>query len=250
MAQVERDPDVRAVHLLGDAHGVLDRLQPEGIMGIQGDPHPVLGGLVGQVLEDLHRPGVALRVRELVLLALGEDPEHRVSPGEDFHPFLQSGIVRLRAGVEVDAGIGGEHLEVVLVQLGQQFCERAGSGVVRANPGVAEILEQLDLRLDRLVLGVRDGVVEREEGIRPRGGDPNVAVADRPVIALEHQRPQRLLIMVGAGPGRSGQLDVAVDENAVVDDLLEAGVGDLAAGPVEARRPEHHVQRLPLARRP
>jgi hypothetical protein len=39
------------------------------------------------------------------------------------------------------------------------------------------------------------------------------------------------------------------DEDAVVHYLLKACIGDLAASLVEARRAEHNVQNLPLARR-
>lgn len=70
------------------------------------------------------------------------------------------------------------------------------------------------------------------------------------MIALEEERAGRLFVgrlQVGGGAGRAGDLDVFVDQDAVVHHLHEAGVGDFFAVLVKARGEENHVKGLPLA---
>jgi len=79
--------------------------------------------------------------------------------------------------------------------------------------------------------------------------DADIAIGHRAVVALEHEGAFGLLIAVGRGAGGAGDLDVLVDDLAVVDDLDEDGVGDLLAVLVEARGFEDDVEALPLAGR-
>ncbi len=145
MAQIESDAHVRAVHLLGDPHRVVHRLDPEARMRIQGDPHVCLAASSASSRRISTARASPSRAEGFSALALGEQPQDRVSPFEDFHRLRQGRIVGLPARIEVDAGVEGEQLEIVLIELLQHLRERTRSRIARANPGIAEFLEHLHL---------------------------------------------------------------------------------------------------------
>src|SRR5262249_23703739 len=76
----------------------------------------------------------------------------------------------------------------------------------------------------------------------------DVAVGHGAVVALEAERTAGdVLVVPGAARGTAA-LEVFVDEDAIVQDALEAGVRDLLTGGVELRCVERDVEALPLAR--
>src|SRR5688572_3562471 len=82
----------------------------------------------------------------------------------------------------------------------------------------------------------------RRAALRPRQ-HPHVAVAHLVAVVLQAQRPRRDLARVAAG-GRSGELDVVVDADAVMPHG-HARAGGLRAARVEARAGELDVVALP-----
>src|SRR5207237_7949220 len=64
---------------------------------------------------------------------------------------------------------------------------------------------------------------------------------------LQAQRPQRLFLAAEARRSRSLQVDILVNDLAVVHDLDEAGTRDLLALFIKARGAENDVERLPFA---
>src|SRR5574340_1555325 len=79
--------------------------------------------------------------------------------------------------------------------------------------------------------------------------DVDVAVRDRAVIALQHDRVQRRFGDVEAGARGAVHFHVLLHEQAVVEHPDEARVFGLFAAGVEAWRVEPDVIRLPFARR-
>src|SRR5947209_6113459 len=75
----------------------------------------------------------------------------------------------------------------------------------------------------------------------------DVAKPHRAMIALKHQRPLRLLRAAQRGGGRFLDLDVFMDDDAIVDHFNELGLGRLLAIFAKSRGQENHVISLPLA---
>src|SRR5688572_16753368 len=69
------------------------------------------------------------------------------------------------------------------------------------------------------------------------------------MVSLEPEGAAGDVGVVPGPAGGAGALEVLVDEDAVVEDPLEARVGDLVALVIEPRRAERDVERLPFARR-
>ena len=67
------------------------------------------------------------------------------------------------------------------------------------------------------------------------------------MIPLKSQGALRHLPAPSTTPSRAGDLDVLVNEDAVVPDFLQTGIGDLASPVIESRRPEDDVVALPVA---
>src|SRR5690349_14460181 len=75
----------------------------------------------------------------------------------------------------------------------------------------------------------RCGLVELD------GLEFEIAVGNRPVIALEHERASGFFVQRFRGAGRARDFDVFVDHFAVVDDFYESGVFGLLAAGIETR---------------
>jgi hypothetical protein len=70
------------------------------------------------------------------------------------------------------------------------------------------------------------------------------------VVALDHERSERVLVVEGGRARRAADLGVFVNREAVEHDLGEAGVPDLLPGGIETRRLELDAQPLPEPGRP
>lgn len=79
--------------------------------------------------------------------------------------------------------------------------------------------------------------------------NPDIPVGDGAVVALQHKGAGWFFIPVGAGAGWPGYLDVPVHQNTIMDDLLEASVGNFLTAFVKPRSVKDTIITLPLSRR-
>src|SRR5690349_12607137 len=90
-------------------------------------------------------------------------------------------------------------------------------------------ISETALRDFPLDMSLRRWLAAGRESLRARRPEAQVTERDRAVVALQQQRPLRLLRPAQGRRRRLLHLHVLVDDDAVVDHLEEPGVGGLLA---------------------